>query len=98
MELVAADNNLLIMLMYFWNSLIREINIKSEATKKQEAIERDIGNIVECIDDVRKYLPFAHAFVGCDTTSAVHGLGKLSILKVLKNSKTARRKADVFLQ
>ena len=46
MEVNAADTNLLIILIYFWNSLMGEINIKPEAKKKLKAIERDIGNIV----------------------------------------------------
>lgn len=77
---------------------MRERNIKHEARKKQNAIERDIGNTVECIGDVRKYLTLVHAFDGCDTTSGVYGLVKLSILKVWGKSKVERRKADVFLQ
>ena len=76
----------------------RERNIKHEARKKQNAIERDIGNTVECIGDVRKYLTLVHAFGGCDTTSGVYGLVKLSILNVLGKSEAERRKADVFLQ
>ena len=41
---------------------------------------------------------FAHAFGGCDTTTAVYGEGKLSILKLLEKSVAAREEADVFLQ
>ena len=52
---VAADTDLLIILIYFWNSLMGQIIMKSEATKKHESIERDIGVIEECTGDVRKY-------------------------------------------
>ena len=97
-ELIAADTDLLIMLIYFWNSLMGQIIMKTEATKKHKAIESDIGVIAECISDVRKYLTFVHAFGGCDTTSLVYGQGKLSILKLLEKSKAAREEADVFLQ
>ena len=76
----------------------RERNIKHEARKKQSAIERDIGNTVECIGDVRKYLTLVRAFGGCGTTSGVYELVKLSILNVLGKSEAERRKADVFLQ
>ena len=34
-ELIAADTDLLIMLIYFWNSLMGQIIMKTEATKKQ---------------------------------------------------------------
>ena len=76
-ELIAADTDLLIMLIYFWNSLMGQIIMRTEVTKKPKAIECDTGVIAECIGDVRKYLTFVHAFGGCDTTSAVYGQGKL---------------------
>ena len=69
-----------------------QIIMRIEATKKHRAIERDIGVISEYIGNVRKYLTFAHVFGGCDTTSAVYGQGKLSILTLLKKSKAAREK------
>ena len=50
-KLIAADTDLLIMLIYFCNSLMGEI--KSKSTKKQRAILRDTGNIAERIGDVR---------------------------------------------
>ena len=81
---VAADTDLLIILIYFWNSLMGQIIMKSEATKKHESIERDIGVIEECTGDVRKYLTFVHAFGGCHTTSAVYGQDTLSILQLLE--------------
>ena len=97
-ELIAADTDLLIKLIYFWNNFMGNIIMRVEATKKHRAIERDIGVISECIDNVRKYLTFVHVFGGCDTTSAVYGQGKLSILTLLKKSKAAREETDVFLQ
>ena len=72
--------------------------MRTEATKKHNAIELDIGVIPEWTGDVRKYLTFVHVFDRCDTTSAVYGQGKLLILKLLEISKAAREEADVFLQ
>ena len=89
-ELIAADTDLLIFLIYFWNNLMGQIIMRTEATKKHKAVERDIGVIAECIGDVGKYLTFVHAFGGCDTTSAVYGQGKLWISKLLEKSKAAR--------
>ena len=97
-ELIAANTDLLIMLIFFWNRLMGQIIMKTEVTKKHKAIERDIRVTVECIGDVRKYLTFVHAFGGCDTTSADYGQGKLSILQFLEKSKAVREEADVFLQ
>ena len=36
--------------------------MKSEATKKHKALERDIGNITGCLNDFRKFLTLVHAF------------------------------------
>ena len=92
-ELIAANTGLLIMLIYFWKSLMGQTIMRTEATKKHKVIERDFGVIAECIGDVRKYLTFVHAFGGCDTTSAICGQSKLSILKLLEKSKAAREEA-----
>ena len=89
-ELITANTGLLIMLIYFWKSLMGQTIMRTEATKKYKVIERDFGVIAECIGDVRKYLTFVHAFGGCDTTSAIYGQSKLSILKLLEKSKAAR--------
>ena len=98
-ELIAADTDLLIMLIYFSKSLMGQIIMKTEATKKKhKAIECDIGVTVECIGDVRKYLTFIHAFGGCDNTSAVYGQRKPSKLKLLEKLKAAREEAAVLLQ
>ena len=97
-ELIAADTDLLIMLIYSWNSLIGQKFMKTEATKKHKSIEGDTAVIAECLGHVRNYLIFVHAFSGCDTTSAVYGRGKLLILKLLEKSKAAREEADVFFQ
>ena len=58
-ELIAANTGLLIMLIYFWKSLMGQIIMRTEATKKHKVIERDFGVIAECTGDVRKYLTFA---------------------------------------
>ena len=95
--LVAADTDLFVMLLYFWNNCMGTIVMKSEATKEHGATERDVGKISECLGEISKYLTFIHAFGGCDTTSAVFGQGKLSILRLLEKRDDARKLADVFL-
>ena len=37
-ELIAADTDLLIMLLYFWNSLMGQIIMRTEATKNPKFI------------------------------------------------------------
>ena len=36
-------------------------------------------------EDIIRYLLFAHAFTGCDTTSTIHKFGKTTIFKKLNN-------------
>ena len=69
-KLIGADTELLIMLLYFWNSKVAEITMLSEPTKKNEGIVRNIGRIAESILDIRKYITFVPSFGGCDTTYA----------------------------
>ena len=71
--------------------------MKNETTKKHGESVGDVGKIAECLGDVRKYIPFIHAFGGCDTTSAKFGLGKLSIMTLIGKSDAARQ-AAVFLK
>ena len=50
-ELIAADTDVLIMLIHIWNNLMGGITIKPEAKKKQKSIDRDIGNSTEYFGD-----------------------------------------------
>ena len=72
------------------------------ATRKKEQQRRECYNITDILnvveDHVIKYLLFAHAFTGCDTTSAIHNFGKTSIFKKLKDSIVLRNIADVFYE
>ena len=86
MELIAADTDLLVMLIYIWNNIIGEITINSEATKKYKAIKCDIVNTAERISNV------VHAFGECNTTSAAYEQDKLSVLELL----VARDEAHVI--
>ena len=43
-------------------------------------------------------MTFVHAFEGCETTSTIYGMGKISILKLLEKSKSAKQYAEVFLE
>ena len=39
---------------------------------------------------------FVHAFLGCDTTSRLFGIGKAAELKLVKENETFREQAEVF--
>ena len=63
--------------------MIAQMKIKSAGTGKYKTLVRDIGKIPDTSSDIQKYLTFIHVFGGCDTTSAIFGEGKLSILRLL---------------
>lgn len=88
--LIRAGSDLLIMLLYFWNSETAEIATLSEPTKKNEGIIRSISRIAENVSDIRKYVTFAHSFSGCDTTLAITRLDKVCLLRLLEKSAYAR--------
>ena len=92
-----GNTDLLIMLIYFLNSFMGDIILKSEATKNYEVIEPDIGNIAKCMYNERKHLRLIEVFGGCNT-KAIHEQCKLVILKLLEKFKAARRTADGLLQ
>ena len=99
--LIATDTDLLIMLIYMWNNMMGQIKMKREGTRKYRESARDIGQIASSLGNIQKYMTFIHAFGGCNTTSAIFGQGKLSILRLLANknkrrSTAAREAADVF--
>ena len=43
-----------------------------------------------------KHTLFQHAFLGCDTTSRLFGIGKGAILKKFKANSALQQEADVF--
>ena len=45
---------------------------------------------------VCKHIPFLHAFLGCDTTSCLFGIGKGSIIKKFRDNKSLQQVAIIF--
>ena len=81
-----------------WNEMMGKINVKSEATRKQNKVRRDIEQYSSCLGDIRKYITLIHTFAGCDTTSSLYVHGKMRILRLLQKNSTARTAADHFLK
>ena len=97
-KLIAAGADFLIVIIYVWNSIIGEITMNSEVTKKHKAIKCDTCNTAERIADVRKSLILVQAFGECNITSAAYVQGNLSVLKILEKFKAAREEAHVLLE
>ncbi|EDO33944.1 predicted protein [Nematostella vectensis] len=70
---------------------------RRSSTKQKSGTMRvwNIKNTVEALGpDICKNILFAHAILGCDTTSALYGLS----LKMLTSDATSRQQADIFHQ
>ena len=50
------------------------------------------------IVDIKKYLLFLHAFTGCDSTSAIFGKGKVSLLKLFRKCELFRSASKAFME
>jgi hypothetical protein len=59
--------------------MTRKKNRQREYYAVKNVIKKSNDNIVGC-------LLFAHAFTGCDTTSAIHMFGKTTIFRKLQTS------------
>ena len=97
----ADDTDILSLLIHHMtNSSTDMYNIYITNVKKEQRREcynvTDILNALE--NHVIKYLLFAHAFTGCDTTSAIHNFGKTSIFKKLKDSVALTNIGDDFYE
>lgn len=67
---------------------------RSKSNQARECVS--IRKVIQGMDtNDLKYLLFAHAFTGCDTTSAIHRFGKLSIFKKFHNHQLMQI-ADMF--
>ena len=98
--LVGDDTDLLVLLCYHAETSAHELFFIPQP--KQRSITRKIWNIKEtksalgpetCAD-----ILFVHAVLGCDTTSALHGIGKGLALKKILIDAVFREQAQVFSQ
>ena len=82
---VADDTDIFIMLLYYWNSEMGEIFMRSEARKNQNLRLVNIKKVLEHLNcNVIKNLLFIHAWGGCNTTSAIFNQGKTVIMNLIE--------------
>ena len=97
----ADDTDILSLLIHHMtNSSTDVYNIYITNVKKEQ--RRECYNVTDTLNalenHVIKYLLFAHAFTGCDTTSAINNFGKTSLFKKLKDSVALTNIGDVFMK
>ena len=87
------DTDVLCLLIHHFDpSLNKEIFLCNMTKRTNQARECfSIRSLIEDMDvNNLRYLLFAHAFTGCDTTSAIHRFGKLSIFKKLTSAQVSQ--------
>ena len=89
-QVVCDDTDVLILLLYHHNTDVGNIFL----LRKRLHININAGKY--SIGTMCDYLPFVHAVSGCDTTSALFGIGKVKHLKNLQSSGQLRSSIDVF--
>lgn len=99
--MVADDTDILILLIHYKTSnTTHNIWLQSTARKNSKKPSKcwNITDITELLgDNVSKYLLFAHALLGCDTTSRVFGIGKQKAINRLKEDENFRKVAATFM-
>ena len=77
-EVHADDTDVAVMLVHHWEDELHDIVFSSHQAKKKWSVKSSCATLSADIKDV---LLFIHAFSGCDSTSALFGIGKATILK-----------------
>ena len=76
---------------------LKKLFLRNESKRSSKKQERTwiLQSLSEILGEKSKHLLFAHAFLGCDTTSHVYGYGKQQTLKMLENE-DFKKAAQVF--
>ncbi|KAK3735524.1 hypothetical protein QZH41_001205 [Actinostola sp. cb2023] len=97
--LVGDDTDILVLLCHY-TSPDDGCDVYFKPEPKANSMKRRVWNVKKVKQqwgaDVCGSILFIHAFVGCDTTSRLHGIGKGAVLKKFVNSPYFREQAKVF--
>ena len=95
--LVGEDTDLLVLLCF--HATCTNIYLRPEPRFGSKKASRcwDIAKLRHILGaDVYENVLFMHAVLGCDTTSAIYGLGKAAALKLMINNHLFQQQARVF--
>ena len=94
---VGEDTDLLILLLYHLEHHHWPLYLGNSRSGTNQAKFWDIQKVQDEIGShISQQLLFVHAISGCDTTSAVYGLGKAAFLKKAMKSASFREEAKKF--
>ena len=93
--LVGDDTDLLVLLIHLADGNKHNIYFQPEPKKALRCI--GVSSIRNKLDEnICGNILFEHAFLGCDTTSRLFGIGKAAGLKLVKENETFREQAEMF--
>lgn len=95
--LIGDDTDLIVLLCHHATSNHMKIFFHPEPKSGQSERYMDIHQVQSALgNQVCQCLLFAHAILGCDTTSRLFGFGKAAGLKLIQKNKTFIEQAKVF--
>jgi 5'-3' exonuclease len=95
--LVGDDTDLLVLLIHLAGENKHDIHFRPEPKKGAEVRCMGVNSIKHKLGvQVCRHILFVHAFLGCDTTSRVFGIGKAAGFKLIQDSEAFREQAEVF--
>ncbi len=95
--IIADDKNILVLLLHYCTASVYPVFIKIELKKGKGGKLWDVKCTRDSIGkDICDDILFAHAFVGCDTTSKPFGIGKAITLKLLSTKPDFKNYAIFF--
>ena len=95
--LVGDDTDLLVLLIHLAGENKHDIYFRPEPKKGAEVRCMGVNSIKHKLGvKVCRHILFVHAFLGCDTTSRVFGIGKAAAFKLIQDSEAFQEQAEVF--
>ena len=95
--LIGDDTDLLVLLLHHLPQQNKDVFFASDRKKNTKGRVWNIKEVKTKLGTfVCKHMPFLHAFLGCDTTSRLFGIGKGSIIKKFRENKSLQQAAIVF--
>jgi hypothetical protein len=97
--LIGEDTDLLCLMLHYSREIIFPLFFKSEPTRGKIGKMWNLTKIKEVVGElIYNNILFAHAILGCDTTSKPYGVGKAKSLKLLSTSTTFQMMAAKFYE
>ena len=95
--LIGDDTDLLVLLLHHLPQHGKDISFASDCKKNTKGRLWNIKEVKAKLGSfVCKHMPFLHAFLGCDITSCLFGIGKGSIIKKFRENRSLQQAAIVF--